>query len=249
MPETSNRKLVAILFADIAGYTGLMQQDEGDAKEKLERFRQVLNEQVSLGRGDIVHFYGDGCLAIFDNPVEACRTATAIQQQFAKNPAVPVRIGLHSGTVNVEKEHVYGDAVNLTSRIESLGIPGSILVSKRMRDEIRNQSDFLLVSLGQFSFKNVDEPMQVFALANEGLLVPKRSELQGKVQPQKSSNRTLLVSIIGVLLLAATWFVWSQRKNDAQLSQEIRESRIAILPFENKTNDPELDMLGDMAAD
>ncbi len=209
----------------------------------------MLNEQVALGKGQIVHFYGDGCLATFENSIDAARAATTIQQQFAEAPAVPVRLGLHSGIVNIEQEHVYGNAVNLASRIESLGIPGSILLSKRVRDDIFNQPDFLLVSLGSFAFKNVEEPMEVFALANEGLFVPKRAEIKGKLQPNKGKNRLLLASLMAVLLVAAGWFFWNQRQGGPQLAQEIREARIGILPFENKTNDPELDMLGDMAAD
>lgn len=249
MSETKNRRLLAILFADIVGYTRLMQNDEGIAKGQLEKFRQILNEQVDLYKGQIVHFYGDGCLAIFDNSVQACNAATAIQQQFATTPVVPVRIGLHSGPVNVDKDHVYGNAVNITSRIESLGVPGSILLSKRVRDEIRNQPDFLMVSLGQFTFKNVEEPMEVFALANEGLLVPKRAQLKGKLQPKKRRSLPILLSLMAVFLLIAGWFFWTQWNSRPLLPKEVLQSRIAVLPYNNNTNDDQLDMLGNMAAD
>lgn len=243
------RRLVAIMFADIVGYTRLMEQDENMAKDQLEKFRRVLKEQVRSFNGQIVNFYGDGCLAIFENAVQASTCAISIQQQFAESPLVPVRIGLHSGAVNVGKEHVYGNAVNLTSRIESLGITGSILLSKRVRDELRNQPDFLMVSLGKFAFKHVEEPLEVFALANEGLLVPKRTQIEGKLRPKKRSAFITSFSLIFLVLLIAGWFFWNQNKQRSPLPEEILESRIAVLPFENKTNDSDLEMLGDMAAD
>ena len=249
MPETHHRKLAAILFADIVGYTHLMQQDEHRAKEQLEKFRQVLKEEVHSFNGQIVHFYGDGCLAIFENPVRAAGCASTIQQHFVSAPVVPVRIGLHSGTINIDREHVYGNAVNITSRIESLGIPGSILLSKRIRDELRNQPEFLMVSLGQFEFKNVEEPMEVFALANEGLLVPKRTEIEGKLKPKSKRNLPILLGLMAVVLSAGGWLFWTQNNKSPLLPAAILDSRIAAIPFENKTNDKQFDMLGDMAAD
>lgn len=249
MPNEDSRRLVAIMFVDIVGYTQLMQTDERAAKNQLDKFRQVLKKEVPLFNGQIVNFYGDGCLAIFETPVQASNCATTLQQQFAASPLVPARIGLHSGTVHIGREHVYGNAVNLTSRIESLGIPGSILLSKGVRDELRNQPDFLMVSLGKFAFKHVDEPMEVFALANEGLLVPERAQMKGKLKPKKRNVAFILSLLFAVLLMTAGWFFWNPMDSHSRLSQDIMESRIAVLPFENKTNDRELDILGDMAAD
>ena len=131
MPNKQNRKLAAILFADIAGYTALMQKDEATASTLLSRFQKSIEELIPENNGQIVNFYGDGALCIFNNPLEAVRCAMNLQNAFQENPKVPVRIGLHSGTVVFENEKIYGDSVNLASRIESMGVPGAILLSSR----------------------------------------------------------------------------------------------------------------------
>lgn len=227
------RRLAAILFADIAGYTALMQKDEGQAKTSLTKFREVLQEQVAAHSGQIVHFYGDGCLAIFNTPTDASACAAAIQWQFQQEPVIPVRVGLHTGTVNVEEDHVFGDAINLTSRIESLGIAGSILLSKKIRDELKNQPDFLMVSLGTFNFKNVEEPMEVFALANEGLLVPKQNQLGGQLKEKAKTGmkKTWWLVIPLLFVLFGIWYFLSSKSNPSPLNED-GFSRYLIMPFE-----------------
>ena len=180
MEENKKRKLRAILFADIVGYTALMQKDEATASTLLQRFQKEIEEVVAKHNGRIVNFYGDGALCTFNNPLESVRCAMELQSNFSQSDSqvsVPVRIGLHSGTVVTENEKVYGDSVNLASRIESMGVPGAILFSKKVRDEIKNQPDLRIASLGNFAFKNVEEKMEVFALANEGFVVPKKRRL------------------------------------------------------------------------
>lgn len=146
MPQ--HRKLQAILFADIVGYTALMQENEVLAKTQLDKFRQVITQQVATNNGQIVNFYGDGCLAIFNAPLDAAQCAEKIQRAFQESPIVPVRVGLHSGAVVVESDNVYGDAVNLTSRIESMGIPGSVLLSERIQKDLKNQPSIQTQALG-----------------------------------------------------------------------------------------------------
>ncbi len=119
--KNKKRKLAAILFADIVGYTALMQKDEATARQNLEKFRNTLNEKVAVYHGQIIQYYGDGCLCTFDSAVDATQCAKEIQQIFQSEPKVPVRIGLHSGDVFFEADNVYGDAVNVASRVESMG--------------------------------------------------------------------------------------------------------------------------------
>jgi adenylate cyclase len=188
----NQRQLAAILFADIAGYTSLMQKDEKTASVLLHRFQNEMEEKVADKNGQIVNFYGDGALCIFRNTLEAMHCAMVLQNDFRNSPNVPVRIGIHSGTVVFENEKVYGDSVNLTSRIESMGIPGAVLASKEVRDDLKNQPDLEMVSLGSFEFKNVEEPLEVFALSNSGFKVPKREEMQGKLK-EGSLNKSIAV--------------------------------------------------------
>jgi len=168
MSEPSTRRLAAILFADIAGYTALMQRDEPDALQKLDRFKTILEVRTTEFQGNIIQYYGDACLVVFDSPVSAVACAKAMQEDFRQVPIVPVRIGIHLGDVVFKDGNVFGDAVNIASRVEGLGVPGAVLLSQTVRIQIKNQPEFQLVSLRKFDFKNVDESMEIFALANEG---------------------------------------------------------------------------------
>ena len=127
MPE-QNRKLAAVLFADIVGYTALMQKDEKEARRILDKFKDTLNEKVAEFNGHIVNDLGDGCLCTFGSAVDAVKCAMLSQQLFQTEPVSPVRMGLHSGDVFIKDGNVYGDSVNIASRIESLGVAGSVLV-------------------------------------------------------------------------------------------------------------------------
>ncbi len=159
---SKKRKLAAILFADIVGYTALMQKDEITANQNLEKFHQTLNEKVSQHKGQIINNYGDGCVCTFDSAVDAMYCAKEVQHIFQNNPKVPVRIGLHSGDVYFKDDNVFGDSVNIASRIESLGVAGAVLFSKRIKRDITNQTDFKVQSLGEFHFKNVEKKMEIF---------------------------------------------------------------------------------------
>lgn len=176
------RKLSTILFADIADYTALMQKDEAVALTLLTNFKKILEDETARFKGTIVQYFGDGCLLSFDNTSWAVRCAVALQEGFQKEPTVPVRIGLHLGEVIFKENNVFGDGVNLASRVESLGVPEAVLFSKAVYDQIRNKSGFHSVSLGFFDFKNVAEPIEVFALEHPGLIVPRRDALKGKVK-------------------------------------------------------------------
>ena len=241
---SSERRLVAILFADIEGYTAIMQKDEESASILLRRFQNETEEKVKAHDGRIVQFYGDGVLCIFQNPLEAIRCAITLQMTFKTDPSVPVRIGIHSGTVVFEGAKIFGDSVNITSRIESMGIPGAVLFSKKVRDDIKNQSDFNMVSLGSFEFKNVDEPLEVFALANEGFQVPKMKDLKGKFKEKDLSfvgrlrrDWKFVASLTIVLFIGIVGINHWLGKPTA--GTERWRSSIAILPFENPGNQPE----------
>lgn len=177
------RQLLAILFSDIAGYTGMMGKNEERAAACLKKFRHTMKFQVEEHFGRIIHFYGDGCLSVFESPEKAVSCALACQEIFRQPVEVPVRMGMHSGVVVLDGNEIYGDSINVTSRVESLAIPGAVLMSKRIQEDIKNQHIFTYQSLGEFELKNVAEPLEVFALTNDGLPVPKRAEIKGKTKP------------------------------------------------------------------
>lgn len=180
----------------MSGYTALMQQNEQLAKEKLRRLKDVLETSVSLYNGKILQYYGDGALSIFNSAIDGVNCAVEIQQALQQEPKVDLRIGIHTGEISIEDEIIYGDGVNLASRVESLAVPGSIFISEKVFDEIRNQENLTAREMGYFEFKNVTKPVRIFALDNKGLVVPGRDALKGKTK--HPSNRLAVLPFINM---------------------------------------------------
>lgn len=176
------RQLAAILFADITGYTAIMQENEQLARLKRQRFKEVLTGVVQKFDGKLLQHYGDGALLIFNSARQAVCCGISIQESLRQEPKVDLRIGIHIGDVSIEEESIFGDGVNIASRIESAAVPGSILISEKVFDEVKNQEDILTQEVGFFEFKNVRYPVRVFAIANKGLILPQRDELRGKTK-------------------------------------------------------------------
>ncbi len=249
----SNRKLYAILFADIQGYTAMMQADEDKALSRLSRYQNTLESSVKSCNGQIVKNYGDGSLCLFENTIDAAKCAVAIQEELMREPNVPLRIGLHLGDVTFREGDIYGNDINLASRIESMGISGSVLMSAEFWRKVKAKSSYSASSLGFFQFKNVEDRMEVFALNHGDIAVPSKSELSGKLEPNGKTSK--LGWIIGGLLLAALliygglsqWGILGT-KND-EISEVNREKRLTVLDFENQTSNADLDAYGSMFAD
>ncbi|MBX2876013.1 MAG: SIR2 family protein [Saprospiraceae bacterium] len=176
-----SRKLAIIVFADIAGYSAMMQADEVQALAVLDRFKSILEEEMQRHEGQIIQYYGDGCLLSFDSAFLSLRAAISLQSQFIKQQ-VPVRIGMHLGDVLYKNNNAFGDGVNIASRIESLGVPGAVLLSKTVRNQVKNKAELTLSSVGSFHFKNIAEPMEVFAVSEPGFIVPSAGQMQGKLK-------------------------------------------------------------------
>lgn len=177
---TSSRQLAAILFADIVGYTGLMQEDEANALALLQKLRNKLEQVVDLHHGRILEVRGDGALCRFSSTLECVKAAIALQLDMQNNPYVPVRIGLHTGDVIVSGDSIYGDGVNVASRMESFSIAGSIFISGRVYEDVKNQKDIQTLFLGMYSLKNVKEDIPLYAIANPGIVIPTDDTLTGK---------------------------------------------------------------------
>jgi len=237
------------MFTDIVGYTALMQHDEKKAMEVLKSNLAVHQAAMDEFRGRIIKELGDGILTTFSNVSDAVNAAIKIQGYCHESKTFYLSIGIHQGEVVFENGDVFGDAVNVASRIQSLGTPGSILFSKKITDELKNKSEFRTVSLGYFEFKNVNEPIEVLALANEGFSVPARNRMKGKLK--KTSHKKIAgigVAIIAIALVLAgyKWFSTLQHKREVSA---IRNGSIAILPFENQTGRTDLNLIGQVAAD
>ncbi len=186
---SQHRRLAAILFTDIVGYTAMMQHDETEALATIKRYTAVLRESVAVHGGEVANDYGDGSLCIFSSASEAIECALEMQQKLQTQPAIPLRIGLHIGEVFIEDGKLLGDGVNLASRIQSIACGNSILFSEEIQNKIKNIPRFKTISLGTFDFKNVERPIVVFALTNEGLMVPERRAMDGKLKPKRTIGR------------------------------------------------------------
>ena len=145
------RQLLAIMFTDIEGYTALMQKSEALALEFREQHRHIFESVTAKHRGEIVN-YGDGTLSYFQSSLDAVQCAIEMQRRFRAETELPVRIGIHMGDVVVTEDDIIGDAVNLASRVESLGIPGSVLVSARIVEDLKGHAHIKTKFMGRFHF-------------------------------------------------------------------------------------------------
>ncbi len=173
-------QLVAVMYTDLVGYTSITARDEGLAVRFNERHRKALGELVPAHNGVLYEVVGDGSLSYFTGASDCVQCAIALQQAFRQEPDVPVRIGIHLGEIRGAENLVYGHALNVASRIESMGEAGSILLSMQVIDSITGKTDFSFVSLGSYAFKNVDRPIEILAVAQPGLRVPDPEQVSGK---------------------------------------------------------------------
>ncbi len=174
------RMLAAIMFTDMVGYTALMQENERQAKILRDKHRAVLERLIFDHRGQILQYYGDGTLSIFGSAIEAAICGAKIQQELQTEPQVPLRIGIHAGDVVYDDEGVYGDGVNIASRIENMALAGSVLVSDKINDELKNQKEISSIFLGRYELKNVKYPVKLYAIKSDGIVIPTPDQLVGK---------------------------------------------------------------------
>ena len=191
MTKKGIRMLAAIMFTDIVGYTAMMQEDESKAISLRNRNRQVLEDYTLVHQGKVLQYFGDGSLIMFGSVIEAVMCAIEIQLELKNEPVVPLRIGIHAGDIVYDDDGIYGDSVNLASRIETLGIGGSILISNRVNDELKNHRELPTYYIGTYELKNVRTPTDVYAIELPGIIIPKPNEIDGKIAGKKESIAVL----------------------------------------------------------
>ena len=241
---SQSRQLAAIMFTDIVGYTALMGNDEKKAFELLSKNRQIQKPIIEQYNGRWIKELGDGVMVSFNTASDAVNAAIKIQEACNTVNNFQLKIGIHMGEVVFENDDVYGDGVNIASRIETLGVGSSILMSKTIRDQVKNNAELQIQSLGSFEFKNVEEPVEVFALSNPGFVVPKRDAMQGKLKKIKGNNpKRIVILIASAIVLTAAIFLARNFFFNKDISAAPRS--LAILPFENLQKDSSLLYLSD----
>lgn len=205
--DASPRRLAAIIAGDIAGYSRLMQLDEDGTYARVKRIERDLIEPTILEHhGRLVKTTGDGFIAIFDSPVEAVRCAIVIQQSMvgrnASHPresSIVYRIGVNLGDVIVESEDVYGDGVNVASRLEGIASPGQIFISGGIYEQVKHKLVCGYQSLGDKQVKNITDPVRVYRV------LPDPSALiESRIRPLAA----MLVATTVVLLSIAGGAFW-----------------------------------------
>lgn len=230
-----HRRLVAILAADVAGYTRAMADDESGT---LDGLHSLLNDtiapQVAEYGGRIFKTMGDGILAEFASSVDAAECAVAIQSIRSKsNAPLKLRIGLHVGDVIVEGDDLFGDGVNIATRLQAEAEPNQIAVSNTFRRHAEGRFELSFHSLGKRRLKNLPHPMEVYLLVQpQGPMPPNRP---------KRKRRLLIGSLAASALLLLFGGVWYFFLGDSrpQSPAIFGAPAIAILPFENLSQDAE----------
>jgi adenylate cyclase len=174
--ERVERRLAAVLAADVAGYSRLMGRDEESTLAQFKAFRKTLvDPTIASHRGRIVKNTGDGMLVEFASPVDAARCAIFIQQEMAgQNSSVPpelrieFRIGIHVGDIIIDDDDIFGDGVNIAARLEGIAEPGGICISDDAHRHIRGKVDSSFDDIGEQNLKNIAEPMRTWRIRLSG---------------------------------------------------------------------------------
>jgi adenylate cyclase len=176
MTDRVQRRLAAILSADVVGYSRLMERDEAGTLTRLKTLRrELIDPQIAVHSGRMVKLMGDGALVEFASAVDAVTCAIEIQKRVLEsNAAVPnedrieFRIGINVGDVIVDVDDIYGDGVNVAARIQALADPGGIYISRSAADQVRDKVPITIETRGEQSVKNIARPIEVFCIVTDG---------------------------------------------------------------------------------
>ena len=215
--EPVERRLTAILAADVAGYSRLIGANEEGTLAQLKAFRKTLvDPTIAKHRGRIVKTTGDGLLVEFASAVDAARCAVEVQRGMAdENTEIPqakrieFRIGIHLGDVIIDDNDIFGDGVNIAARLESIAVPGGISISRAVHDQVRDRINVCFDDKGEIALKNIARPVHVFAISGA-------KESKTTVSPESKPALALP-----------------------------DKPSIAVLPFTNMSGDPEQDFFAD----
>ncbi len=205
MPE--DRRLAAIMFTDIVGYTRLMDTDEDRAFALLKKNRELQRPLIEKYNGRWLKEMGAGILAGFDTAAAAVRCAGEIQNKVRKE-SIGLRIGIHQGEVVFEGNDVLGDGVNVASRLEEIAEPGCINVSGAIYKDVKNITGISVEFHGEKTLKNVDDPIKIYKVSCEESF-DETTQSPGSSRPKGSFSSLKYIIVSGIILLIiATVLFW-----------------------------------------
>ncbi len=258
--EDYKRKLTAILSADVAGYSRLMGDNEVATVSTLKSHRKLITEKVQAFNGRVVDSPGDNILSEFRSIVDAVSCAVAIQEglreendELPENRKMVFRIGVNLGDVIQDEDRIYGDGVNIAARIEGLADPGGIAISGTAFDNIRNKLDCGYQFSGEHPVKNIANPVRVYKILTN-------PECAGKVIGEKRflgwmSRKVAMAAIMALAVIIGglvSYYIYLHRSGRIEpasvekvASPLSEKASIAVLPFDNMSNDPEQEYFSD----
>src|ERR1700748_2836855 len=257
MSADEQRKLAAIMFTDMVGYSALSQRDEKLAQELLEEHRRLLREIFPRFNGTEIKTIGDAFLVEFGSALEAAQCAIEIQRTLAKrnhdvnaDRRIELKIGIHIGDVVHRDGDVYGDGVNIASRIEALAGAGGICVSMDVERQIRNALEARFEKFGTADLKNISLPLDLFRIV---LPWEPGDKTTGRVTPirKKSLLPGVAAAVVLITLVIFGWWWFMQRSVRNRQSPSIASTNVApvaapkatdpnsvaVLPFVNLSDD------------
>jgi formylglycine-generating enzyme required for sulfatase activity/class 3 adenylate cyclase len=231
-PTTMPRRLAAIVAADISGYSRLMEIDEEGTHRRVKRIeRDLIEPSIAEHHGRLVKTTGDGFIAIFDSPVEAVRCGIVIQQNMiGRNAALPkhhwieYRIGVNLGDVIIEADDVYGDGVNVASRLEGIAEPGQVFISGGIYEQIKHKLVCGYEALGDRRVKNITDPVRVYRVLPD----------PAAFQRTRKRRENILIFLLGLTVLViaggALWYLLLQPRGTVERQASAPVPPPAVMP-------------------
>lgn len=239
MPQQT-RQLAAIMFTDIVGYTRLMGHDESQALALLRKNRNLHKSIIKKHNGTWLKEMGDGTLASFKTTSDAVYCAGELMKACVDD-SISLRIGIHQGEVTMEDGDIFGDGVNVASRLEPLAEPGQILVSESIHQNVKNREGITSIYQREVQLKNVVDPVRVYHInvtvdaANTGI----------SATSSKSKRKTIIIAAALALLILVIYNLASYMEIEKPDSSGAVLNSIAVLPFEDLSPEKDQEYLGD----
>jgi adenylate cyclase len=243
--STEERKLAAIVFTDICGFTELMGRDEAKAMALLDQQRALLKPIISNFNGEWLKEIGDGVLISFPSAVKAVTCSLEIQRILAHNSDLTLRIGIHIGDVIKKGGDVFGDGVNIASRLEPLAEPGGICVSERVHEDIKNKPEISTAFQEEQLLKGVDKPIKVYSIFTQ-MGTPQEPLAETTISKKEKSKIPILAAGLAIGLLITVFALRTTEEPELTVERVFYTGEripVAIADFENNTGDATLDGL------
>ena len=252
------RQLKAIFSADVKGYSRLMGDDDESTVKAITAYRKIISDLINKHQGRVVDTPGDNILAVFGSTLNAVNSAIEIQHRLETENGTMLdhrrmefRIGINLGDILHKDDRIYGDGVNVAARIESLADPGGICISRGVYDQVKKKVSQGFEYLGEHAVKNISEPVRIYRV----LLAP---EYEGRFIGEPAAKTTrfkmpaaFAIAMILVASVALLWMFYPRPPSKSPTTEVqtalplLDKATIAVLPFDNMSDDPEQGYFGD----